>query len=53
MTARYEVAEGTQVHHAGRTYGAGEVLEAPPDQAVEWLARGWVTVVPPRAKRAT
>ena len=38
----YRVAEGTQVHHDGRVYAAGEVLEAPPPVAAEWLLLGLV-----------
>lgn len=49
---RYLVADGTQVHHGGRLYGAGEELEAHADEAVEWLAREWVTPVKARARRA-
>ena len=33
---RYRVAEGTQVHHEGRVYGAGELVTAPDDVASEW-----------------
>lgn len=47
---RYTVAEGTQVHHEGKLYGAGEKLDAPDKLAAQWLARGYVTEA--KAKRA-
>jgi hypothetical protein len=50
--ARYRVAPGTQVHHVGTTYAAGETLDAPESVARTWVLSGYVTVVE-RAKRAT
>lgn len=41
--AGYVVADGTQVHHDGRVYEAGETLDAPDAAAEQWLARGYVT----------
>lgn len=43
--ARYRVVDGTQVHHAEVTYGAGEEFEAQPTRAGEWLALGLVVAV--------
>lgn len=42
--SRYRVARGTQVAVNGRTYGAGEIVEADERRAKEWLRRGWATV---------
>ena len=39
----YRVAEGTQVHHDGVTYGPGETVQAAAEVAAPWLASGWVT----------
>jgi hypothetical protein len=47
----YKVAEGTQVHHDGVTYGGGERFEATPGAASMWVAAGWVTEVKASAKR--
>lgn len=47
----YKVAEGTQVHHDGVTYGGGETFEATPGAASMWLSAGWVTEVKASAKR--
>jgi len=41
---KLRVADGTQVHHAGRRYEAGETLTATPAAAREWIARGYVAV---------
>jgi len=43
-TGRYVVAEGRQVNYEGRLYAAGEMIEAPEPDAVQWLAAGIVTV---------
>ncbi|MDQ6875787.1 MAG: hypothetical protein M3042_12090 [Actinomycetota bacterium] len=41
----YRVAAGTQVHHDGQTYTAGETFEAYPAEAALWLLQGWVVEV--------
>jgi hypothetical protein len=51
--AAYKVAQGTQVHHDGVTYGEGETFEATPGAASMWLSAGWVTEVKPTAKRVS
>lgn len=38
----YVVVEGTQVHHDGRLYAAGEEIDVPERDAVQWLAGGLV-----------
>jgi hypothetical protein len=40
---RYVVVEGRQVHYDGRLYAAGETIDAPERDAVQWLAAGIVT----------
>lgn len=44
---RYVVAEGTQVHHEGRVWAAGERLDAPDAVAEQWAARGYVVDTAP------
>ena len=44
---RYRVVDGTQVHHNEVTYAAGQVLDAQPTRAAEWLALGLVEAVEP------
>lgn len=40
---KYRVADGTQVHYDGVTYGAGETVEAEESIAAAWVTAGWVT----------
>lgn len=47
----YQVAEGTQVHHAGRTHAAGETVKVDAALAAEWVARGYLIEAKPKAKR--
>ncbi len=37
-----KVVDGTQVHHDGRTYEAGQRLELPLELADRYQAAGWV-----------
>jgi hypothetical protein len=41
---RVRVVDGTQVHHDGVTYDAGQGLDVADDIAAPWLASGWVEV---------
>jgi hypothetical protein len=46
----YRVAEGTQVHHDGRLYTAGEKVNALPTVAEEWVVLGLVEEVESKSK---
>lgn len=48
---RYRVVTGTQVHHAGELHTAGQEFDAPREDAVEWLARGYVTEVAAKRRK--
>ncbi len=44
-STRYQVAEGTQVHHHGVTHQGGETIDLADDAALvaHWLHAGWIT----------
>ena len=51
MNRRYRVVAPWQVHHAGVTYGPGEVVDVPDVVAAPWVAAGWVEPAEDKPKR--
>jgi hypothetical protein len=52
---RYVVRDDTQINHDGVVYAGGQVVEATPEEAADWVASGWVSEAadkPKPAKRA-
>lgn len=51
----YRVVDGTQVHHRGVLYAAGDTLTAEPADVTQEIAAGWLTEqpTPKRTRRAT
>lgn len=51
----YKVAEGTQVHHDGKTYDAGSAVPVSEtddaDMVAYWLNAGWLEPVPAKTPR--